>query len=91
MDRDEARKICGQMSGIRKLIDEEHKVRTCDICRTQGKTEVEITPSHDNADLCKEFRQNATGQEKRGCCSECGAYEKETQGKKCKYCWASPL
>ena len=79
------------MNGIRELIDEEHKVRTCDVCKTQGKTEVEIKPSHDNADLCKECRQSTTGQEKADCCNERGAYEKEIQGQKCKYCWASSL
>ena len=63
-----------------ELIDEEHKVGTCDVCKTQGKAEVEITPSHDNADLYKEYRQSA-----------CGAYEKEIQGQKFKYCWASSL
>ena len=91
MDREEARIICSQMNGIREMIDEEHKVRTCDVCKTQGKAEVEITPSHDNADLYKECRQSATGQEKANCCNECGAYEKEIQGQKCKYCWASSL
>ena len=40
MNREEARIICGQMNGIRELIDEEYKVRTCDVCKMQGKTEV---------------------------------------------------
>ena len=91
MSKEEAKKICSNMNEIRVMIDEAHMTRKCDICRAKGKEDVEITPSRDDADLCKECRQRVTGQEQADCCVECGAYEEEIQGEKCRYCWASSL
>ena len=80
MRREEARRVRSPM------IDEAHRTRKCDTCRAKGKEGVEITPSKDDADLCRECRQSKTGQNKESCCGECGAYEKGMQGEKCKYC-----
>ena len=91
MSKEEAKRICSNMNEIRVLIDKAHMTRKCDICRTRGREDVEITPSRDDEDLCKGCRQRLTGREQANCCMECGAYEKEMHGEKCKYCWASSL
>ena len=91
MSKEQAKRICSVMNEIRTLIDKAHTTRKCDICRAKGKEDVEIVPSRDDEDLCRECRQRLTGREQANCCVECGAYEKEMHGEKCKYCWASSL
>ena len=65
MKKEEAKRICSQMDTIRKLIDEKHDVRKCEICKTKGNEEMEIVPSQDNADLCKDCRQKNHGSRER--------------------------
>ena len=91
MSKEEAKRVCSVMNEIRALIDKAHTTRKCDICRAKGKDDVEIMPSRDDEDLCKECRQRLTGREQANCCVECGTYEKEMHGEKCKYCWTSSL